>query len=194
MNSDGHERITDTEQLANGTPANHDDAHLAEPPITEAQNGLHQEVERLRREVDHLREQQQALTRTPQSNDLGVSDDEAQDDQSDDAHRRMLSLLLVSRLIEDPEYLRVQLRKLRGHMSIDYVGIGFLALSLGALQVVLDKGQEDNWFYSPMIATLEVIFPIALVLFIVWELTRSKPVMDLRMFKNRNFAASAVSS
>ena len=42
-----------------------------------------------------------------------------------------------------------------------------------------------------MIATLEVIFPVALVLFIAWELTRSKPVMDLRMFKNRNFAAAA---
>ena len=76
-------------------------------------------------------------------------------------------------------------------MSIDYIGIGLLALCLGALQVVLDKGQEDNWFYSPMIATLEVIFPVALVLFIAWELTRSKPVMDLRMFKNRNFAAAA---
>jgi DHA2 family multidrug resistance protein len=103
----------------------------------------------------------------------------------------MLSLLLVSRLIEDPEYLTSQLKKLRGHMSIDYIGIGLLALTLGALQVVLDKGQEDNWFYSPMIATLEVTFPVALVLFIVWELTRSKPVTDLRMFKNRNFAAAA---
>jgi MFS transporter, DHA2 family, multidrug resistance protein len=103
----------------------------------------------------------------------------------------VLSLLLVSRIIEDPEYLRTELKKLRGHMSIDYVGIGFLALCLGALQVVLDKGQEDNWFYSPMIATLEVIFPIALVLFIAWELSGSKPVMDLRMFKNRNFAATA---
>src|ERR1700751_2441071 len=102
----------------------------------------------------------------------------------------MLSLLLVSRLIEDPEYLSLQLKKLRGHMSIDYVGIGFLALCLGALQVVLDKGQEDNWFYSPMIATLAVIFPVALVLFIAWELSRSKPVMDLRMFRNRNFAAA----
>src|SRR5271154_2170442 len=96
----------------------------------------------------------------------------------------ILSLLLVSRLIEDP-------KKLRGHMRIDYIGIGFLALCLGALQVVLDKGQEDNWYYSPMIATLEVIFPVALVLFIAWELTRSKPVMDLRMFKNPNFAAAA---
>src|SRR6202030_2303000 len=103
----------------------------------------------------------------------------------------ILSLLLVSRLIEDPEYLTRQLKKLRGHMRIDYIGIGLLALCLGALQVVLDKGQEDNWFYSPMIATLEVIFPVALVLFVGWELTRSKPVMDLRMFKNRNFAAAA---
>src|SRR5277367_2455618 len=92
----------------------------------------------------------------------------------------MLSLLLVSHLIEDPAYLSEQIKKLRGHMSIDYVGISFLALCLGSLQVVLDKGQEDNWLYSPMIATLAVIFPIALLLFIAWELTRTKPVMDLR--------------
>jgi MFS transporter, DHA2 family, multidrug resistance protein len=103
----------------------------------------------------------------------------------------ILSLLLVSRLIEDPGYLSEQLKKLRGHVSIDYIGIGFLALFLGALQVVLDKGQEDNWFYSPLIATLGVTFPVALVLFVIWELTCSKPVMDLRMFKNRNFAAAA---
>jgi len=103
----------------------------------------------------------------------------------------MLSMLLVSRLVEDPDYLTVQLKRLRGHMSIDYIGIGLLALCLGALQVVLDKGQEDDWFHSPMIATLAVIFPVALVLFIAWELTRPKPVMDLRMFKNRNFAAAA---
>jgi MFS transporter, DHA2 family, multidrug resistance protein len=103
----------------------------------------------------------------------------------------MLSLLLVSRIIEDPAYLTDQIKKLRGHVSIDYIGIGFLALSLGALQVVLDKGQEDNWFYSPLIATLAPIFPVALVLFVIWELTRRKPVVDLRIFKNRNFAAAA---
>jgi DHA2 family multidrug resistance protein len=103
----------------------------------------------------------------------------------------MLSLLLVSRLIEDPEYLTRQLNRLRGHMSIDYIGIGFLALCLDALQVVLDKGQEDAWFHSPLISTLAVVFPVTLVLFIAWELTRPKPVMDLRMFKNRNFAAAA---
>jgi DHA2 family multidrug resistance protein len=103
----------------------------------------------------------------------------------------ILSMLLVSRLVEDPAYLTDQIKKLRGHVSIDYIGIGFLALSLGALQVVLDKGQEDNWFYSPLIATLGVIFPVALVLFVIWELTHPKPVMDLRMFRNRNFAVAA---
>jgi MFS family permease len=82
----------------------------------------------------------------------------------------ILSLLLVSRLVEDPAYLTEQIKKLRGHLSIDYIGIGFLGLSLGALQVVLDKGQEDNWFYSPLIATLAVTFPVALVLFVIWEI------------------------
>jgi DHA2 family multidrug resistance protein len=103
----------------------------------------------------------------------------------------MLSLLLVSHLIEDPAYLSEQIRKARRYLSIDYIGIGLLALCLGSLQVVLDKGQEDDWFHSPMIAMVAVIFPVALVLFIAWESTRSKPVMDLRMFKNPNFAAAA---
>src|SRR5271170_6303058 len=103
----------------------------------------------------------------------------------------MLSLVLVSKLIEDPAYLSEQIRKARKYLSMDYIGIGLLALCLGSLQIVLDKGQEDDWFHSPMIAALAVIFPVALVLFVVWELTRSKPVLDLRMFKNRNFAAAA---
>jgi MFS transporter, DHA2 family, multidrug resistance protein len=103
----------------------------------------------------------------------------------------ILSLLLVSSLVKDPAYLLDEIKKARGHLSLDYIGIGALALCLGSLQVVLDKGQEDNWFHSPLIATLAVIFPVALVLLVIWELTRSKPVLDLRLFKNRNFAGSA---
>jgi MFS transporter, DHA2 family, multidrug resistance protein len=103
----------------------------------------------------------------------------------------MLSLLLVSQLIEDPAYLSDQIKKARRYLSIDYIGIGLLALCLGSLQVVLDKGQEDNWFYSPLILTLGVMFPVTLMLFVIWELTCRKPVMDLRMFKNPNFAAAA---
>jgi MFS transporter, DHA2 family, multidrug resistance protein len=103
----------------------------------------------------------------------------------------MLSMLLVSRLVEDPAYLTDQVKKARGHLSLDYIGIGVLALWVGSLQVVLDKGQEDNWFNSHLIATLAVIFPVMLVVFVIWELTRPKPVMDLRMFNNRNFAGAA---
>src|SRR5260370_21032132 len=103
----------------------------------------------------------------------------------------IISLLLLYRILEDPAYLTEQVKKLRGHLSLDYIGIGVLALALGSLQVVLDKGQEDNWFHSHLIATLAVIFPIALAVFLVWELTRKKPVLDLRMFKNRNFAGAA---
>jgi DHA2 family multidrug resistance protein len=56
---------------------------------------------------------------------------------------------------------------------------------------MLDRGQEDNWFYSPLIFTLVVLFPVTLMFFVLWELTRRKPVMDLRMFKNPNFAVAA---
>jgi len=85
MNNDGHERITSTEQLAKRPPANHDEAYLIEPSATEKQNGLYEEVERLRLEVEHLRDHRQALQRTPQSNEMGVSD-EVEDDQNDDTH------------------------------------------------------------------------------------------------------------
>ncbi|HLK86665.1 MAG TPA: DHA2 family efflux MFS transporter permease subunit [Candidatus Binataceae bacterium] len=104
----------------------------------------------------------------------------------------MVSLLLVSRLIEDPSYLVEQTRKARAYLSIDYIGIGLLALCLGSLQVVLDKGQEDDWFHSHMITALAVIFAVTVVLFVAWELTRNKPVMDLRLFGNRNFSATAL--
>jgi membrane fusion protein (multidrug efflux system) len=83
MNNNGHERIASTEQLTNEPPANHNDAHLIEPSVTEKQNGLYEEVERLRLEVEHLRDQQQALQRTPQSNDIHPRDDVDEDDQGD---------------------------------------------------------------------------------------------------------------
>ncbi len=104
----------------------------------------------------------------------------------------VLSLLLVSRLIEDPDYLKREVNKLRRHLTIDYLGIGLLALCLGSLQVMLDRGQEDDWFVSHFISLLAVTFIVALAGFLIRELTRPNPVMDLRMFKNRNFAAASV--
>ena len=68
----------------------------------------------------------------------------------------IISLLLVSRLIEDPPYLVEQAKQARKSISIDYIGIGLLALCLGSLQVVLDRGQEDDWFISHLISFLAV--------------------------------------
>ncbi|HEV3109368.1 MAG TPA: DHA2 family efflux MFS transporter permease subunit [Candidatus Binataceae bacterium] len=104
----------------------------------------------------------------------------------------VLSLFLVSRFVEDPYYLTRQLKQARKSLSIDYAGIGLLALCLGALQVVLDRGQEDDWFVSHLISILAVVFVVSLVSFVIWELTRRRPVLDLRLFKNRNFAAAAM--
>ena len=102
-----------------------------------------------------------------------------------------LSLLLVSRLIEDPAYLTQQIAEARKSLSIDYFGIGLLALCLGALQVVLDRGQEDDWFVSHFILVLALACTVSFVCFVIWELTRRRPVLDLRLFKNRSFAAAA---
>jgi MFS transporter, DHA2 family, multidrug resistance protein len=103
----------------------------------------------------------------------------------------ILSLMLVSRLVEDPAYLTAQRKQARKSLSIDYIGIGLLALCLGSLQVVLDRGQEDDWFVSHFISTLTLAFVVSLVCFLIWELTQRRPVLDLRLFKNRSFAAAA---
>ena len=102
----------------------------------------------------------------------------------------ILSLFLTGRLVTDPpafteERLRI---KASGKTRIDYVGILLFATGFGSLQVVLDKGQEDDWFGSPFITTFTVISVIALVIAIIWELYHKDPVVDLSLLANRNFA------
>jgi len=92
------------------------------------------------------------------------------------------SLVMTKMYIFDPPYLRQESRK------IDYWGIGMLAVGIGALQIVLDKGQEADWFSSSFITTLAVIAAATLVTFIFYELTTDDPVVDLRVFKERSYA------
>src|ERR1700716_2189566 len=99
----------------------------------------------------------------------------------------ILSLLLTSRLIQDPPYFK---RRKLGETRIDYTGLGFVALGLGTLQVVLDKGQRDDWFESPFIVIMSVIAAASLLFLIYWEWTREDPVIDLHLFTNRTFASS----
>ncbi|AMO49805.1 Drug resistance transporter, EmrB/QacA subfamily [Enterobacter sp. FY-07] len=71
---------------------------------------------------------------------------------------------------------------------IDYVGIVLLVLGVGLLQVVLDKGNDLDWFAAPEIIVMSVLSAIALVSFVIWELGERHPIVNLRLFKDRNFA------
>ncbi|HJT87825.1 MAG TPA: DHA2 family efflux MFS transporter permease subunit [Bryobacteraceae bacterium] len=98
----------------------------------------------------------------------------------------ILSLILSSRLIEDPPYLQ-KIRAL-GRPRIDYIGLGLIVLAIGSLQVVLDKGQEADWFNSTWITVLLVIAVYTLLAWVVWEWHHPEPIVDVRLFQNRNFA------
>ncbi|HXO19346.1 MAG TPA: DHA2 family efflux MFS transporter permease subunit [Thermoanaerobaculia bacterium] len=104
----------------------------------------------------------------------------------------VVSFVLTSRLIRDPAYLVERVRQLKGKLRIDYIGIGLLTVGLGFLQVVLDKGQEDDWFGSPFIAWSIGISAAALVAVVVWELWTETPIVELRLFRERNFAISNI--
>ncbi len=99
----------------------------------------------------------------------------------------ILSLLLTSRLIHDPPYFR---RRKLSETKIDYVGLGFVALGLGCLQIVLDKGQRDDWFESHFILVLSIIAAASLLFVIWWEWRHKDPIIDLHLFKERTFAVS----
>ena len=99
----------------------------------------------------------------------------------------IISLLLTSRLISDPPYLNKERKR---SFSIDYIGLGLLALGLGALQVVLDKGQRDDWFDSHFIVILTAVAVAALISVIFWEWRHDHPIIDLRLFRDRSFATA----
>ena len=101
----------------------------------------------------------------------------------------ILSLVLTSRIVEDPPYLK-RMRKITG--SIDGIGLGLLALTIGALQMVFDKGQEDDWFGSRFIVTCTVIAVVGFVLFLYRELTVEHPIVDLSLYRKRNFAMTQI--
>lgn len=94
----------------------------------------------------------------------------------------LASIVMTRLFIFDPPYLR------RESTGIDYWGIGLLAIGIASLQIVLDKGQEDDWFASRLILTLAIISVAGLAAFIVHELRTPDPVVHLRVFQNRTYA------
>jgi DHA2 family multidrug resistance protein len=92
------------------------------------------------------------------------------------------SIVMTQLFIFDPAYIR------RTSARIDYWGIGMLAVGIGALQVLLDKGQEEDWLASNLITTLLVVSVVFLAVFILYELLARDPVVDLRVFRQRTYS------
>src|SRR4029079_3436854 len=99
----------------------------------------------------------------------------------------LLALILVLRLVNDPPYLA---RSKSAHVRVDYIGFALLALGVGALQIMLDRGQEDDWFGSQLITTLAVVACLCLTTFVAHEWFRKDPIVEVRLFTNLNFAVS----
>lgn len=97
-----------------------------------------------------------------------------------------LSFILIYLFIEDPPYLK----KIK--TSFDFIGLFLLALFLGTLQFILDKGEREDWFQSDLIIYFSIICIIAGVFFFIWEKQEKEPVVDLSLLKNWNFALSVV--
>ena len=94
---------------------------------------------------------------------------------------------LVRRFVEDPPYLG---RLKSAGLKLDYIGIALLTLGIGSLQILLDKGQEDDWFGSHFITTLVIMAIVCLVSLVIWEWFQKAPIIDVRMFKSFNFASA----
>jgi MFS transporter, DHA2 family, multidrug resistance protein len=101
----------------------------------------------------------------------------------------IVALFLIYRLIEDPPYLKAARH---AGVRVDYIGIALLVIGVSALQVMLDRGQQDDWFQSRFILTLGILAGAGLIALVVWEWFERQPIIDVRLFKNFNFLGANV--
>jgi DHA2 family multidrug resistance protein len=97
----------------------------------------------------------------------------------------IVAFILVTRLVEDPPWIKADPSRLR---NMDYLGLAFLALAMGGLQIMLDKGEENDWFSSSFIWFFAVLFIFGIIGLFVWEWGRKDPLINLRLFRYKNFA------
>src|SRR5229473_1064662 len=100
----------------------------------------------------------------------------------------VIAMALIALVLREPGTAHAESHSQQGN-GFDVVGFILIATFLGALEVVLDRGLEDDWFGSPFIVTFAVISGLAFVLMIPWGLTRGNPIIDLRMVATRQFGA-----
>jgi len=99
----------------------------------------------------------------------------------------VLTTFAVISLVEDPPWA-----KAKSKVSIDYIGIGLIAITFACFQIMLDRGEDDDWFSSTAIRSFAVLAAVGAATAIAWLLYTRKPVVDLRVFKDRNFALGSI--
>ncbi|HTS60854.1 MAG TPA: DHA2 family efflux MFS transporter permease subunit [Candidatus Acidoferrales bacterium] len=103
----------------------------------------------------------------------------------------ILSLFLTNIMVCDPPQMQ-KAQKTARRTPIDFLGLVLIATGFGALQVVLDKGQRDDWFHSPFITWISLVSAAALAIFIVREWQCRHPIVQLKLFRNRSFAVACI--
>jgi DHA2 family multidrug resistance protein len=97
----------------------------------------------------------------------------------------ILAFVLVTRLVQDPPWIKPDRKRL---FNMDFVGLGFLTVAMGGMQIMLDKGEENAWFASNFIRFFAVLFIGGMIGLIWWEWTRKNPLINLKLFRYKNFA------
>ena len=103
------------------------------------------------------------------------------------------AFFLVATFVDEPKAVRDdRKKKLKGGLRIDFIGVALVALGLGFLEIVADRGEREDWFSSPLIVAAAIISVISLVALFIWELNHDDPIVDLKLLKNRNFSMTLV--
>lgn len=103
----------------------------------------------------------------------------------------LILLPLVKSLVTDPDYMKDARAARRGKKNrVDFIGFGLLTVGLGALQIMLDRGQHDDWFNSHTILLMGVLALVGLVAFFIWESYEKDPIVDIHLLRDRNFAVA----
>jgi DHA2 family multidrug resistance protein len=97
----------------------------------------------------------------------------------------ILAFFLVTRLVEDPPWIKADRSRLR---QLDYLGLGFLTIAMGGMQIMLDKGEENAWFASNFIRFFAFLFVGGIIALIWWEWRHKNPLINIKLFRYRNFA------
>jgi DHA2 family multidrug resistance protein len=101
----------------------------------------------------------------------------------------LISLFLTNKLVEDPPHLAEERQRVKGK-QVDWWGLGLIAIGISALQLVLDKGQQKDWFATHWITVTFILAIACLTAWIIWEWRHPDPIVDIRLFKHRNFATA----